>query len=91
MEYKSKAQLKERRNELMKQVAAIDKELDAIGDNTLSLKNRDYPFRRWSITECSRLYDINPIAYEWFGKHREATVAEYNALHFSTNKIVLED
>lgn len=86
----SKKQLEERRIELLKEIEAIDNELSAIGD-TLKLKNKDLPFYKWSMAEWNDLYNINPTAYEWLSKHRESTIGDYNASHYSTNKVILTD
>lgn len=87
----TKKQLENQRLELLKRIEAIEKEIEAIGDNTLSLQHKEAPFRKWSIVEIQQLYTLNPIAYEWFGNHKDSTIADYNNTHFSTQKIVLSE
>lgn len=47
----TKKQLEDRRAELLKEVSAIEKELEQIGDNTLKLQYKNKPFCKWSIGE----------------------------------------
>lgn len=85
----TRKQLENRRNELLKELSTIDKQIDAIGDNVLRLKDKNKPFQKWSISECQNLYSLSNTAYEWFGKHPNETIDIYNSLHI--DKIVLEE
>ena len=87
----TKKQLEDRRTELLKEVSAIEKELEQIGDNTLKLQYKHKPFSKWSIGEWNQLLLLNPTAYDWFSKHKDATVDDYNASHYSAQKIILSD
>lgn len=89
----TKKQLENQRQELLQRIEAIEKEIAAIGDETLSLTplHRQAPFRKWYTQEWQQLYTLNPAAYEWFNNHREATIDDYNSTHFSTQRIVLSE
>lgn len=89
----TKKQLENQRLELLKRVAALEEEIAAIGDATLSLSpsHRGKPFGKWDMQEWQQLYTLNPAAYEWFGTHKDATIDDYNRTHFSTQRIVLSE
>ena len=87
----TKAQLENMKKEYLQNIADIDTQLEAIGDNTLKLQgDKAKPFKKYSMAERQNLYNINQKAYEWLAAHKDESVLDYNMLHAAANRVVLE-
>ena len=74
----SKSELMEHKKFYTDYLNQIDELLSNRGQE-LTLKNKQAPFRQWSISEKNELYNIMPSAFDWLQHNPNSTIDDYNA------------
>lgn len=85
----TKKELLFKQEQLQKQLADVQKQLEKY-DTAFNINDNEKPYKKYSIAECSQLYEISKRAYEWLNENPQNTILDYNAQCPVAYRVLLE-
>ena len=85
----TKKELLWKQEHLQKQLADVQKQLEAY-DTAFNINDTAKPYKKYSIAECSQLYEISKRAYEWLNENPQQSIIDYNAQCPTAYRVLLE-
>ena len=77
------------KKELLFKQEQLQKQLEKY-DTAFNIHDNEKPYKKYTIAECSQLYEISKRAYEWLNENPQNNILDYNAQCPVAYRVLLE-